>query len=46
MKNKGVKSPQADREFKNITLYKSDYIKVCRIGYLFNIKITYLYEMA
>jgi hypothetical protein len=36
-----IKSLQADREFKNITLYKSDSIKVNRVGYLFDIKITY-----
>jgi len=32
--------------FKKYTLYKSDSIKVNRVGYLFDIKIAYLCEMA
>lgn len=37
---------QADREFKNITLYKSDSVKISWVGYLFDIKIAYLCEIA
>ena len=48
--SKGVRSSQADREFKNIILYtnlfKPASVKVGRVGYLFNIKIVYLCEMA
>jgi len=44
--HKRSKSLQADREFKNITLYKSDSVKVSYVGYLFDIKIVYLCKMA